>query len=562
MTTTLERGAPGPAEPSARRRGAGGGGPPRRRRRPGAPPRSLTAVSVVIAALFAAPTAYLVIRNLGLGTELLDAVTDPDTYGPLLRSLGLGVAVCATSTFIGVTLAWLTTRSDVPGRAVWRVLAPLPLVIPSFVGAAALRAGLAPGGLLASLAEPLGIDRLPEIDGFVGAWLVLTLFTYPYVYLPTAARFASLPPQLEESARLLGRRPAAVFRTVVLPQASTAIWAGTLLVFLYTISDFGAVSIMRFTTLTSEIYQSKLVPSTWLPLALLLAVVALITVVLERRAGRRRARTDAVRARRALAVPLGRWRWPAGVFVAFVLANALIGPLAVLATWAVRGLLDSGQRTGSLAIANGPASLVGPAVNTVTVSVIAAVVAVALVLPVAYLTTRYRSRFGGATNAVVVAGFALPGLVVALSLVFWVLNIGGFAALYQTVPVLIFAYVVHFGAQAMRAGQVAVGAVPPKFDDAARMLGAGRLRRLITIELPLMRPGLLAGAGLVLLSVMKELPATLLLAPPNFQTLATVIWSANESLYLAKMGLASLVLVGVSGVLTWLLVIRRAERFD
>jgi iron(III) transport system permease protein len=526
------------------------------------PPRSLAAASVVIAALFAAPTAYLVIRNLGLGAELTEALTSADTYGPLLRSLGLGVAVCATSTAIGVALAWLTTRTDVPGRRVWRLLAPLPLVIPSFVGAAALRAGLAPGGLLSTVAEPLGVDRLPQIDGFLGAWLVLTLFTYPYVYLPTAARFASLPPQLEESARLLGRRAPAVFRTVVLPQASTAIWAGTLLVFLYTISDFGAVSIMRFPTLTNEIYQAKLVPTTWLPLSLLLAIVALITVVLERAAGRRRARTDAVRARRPLAVPLGRWRWPAGVFAGFVLANALVGPLAVLAVWAVRGLLSSSQRTGSLAIPGGVDSLAGPAVNTVVVSVIAAVVAVAVVLPVAYLTTRYRSRLGGTTNAVVVAGFALPGLVVALSLVFWVLNVGGFAALYQTIPVLIFAYVVHFGAQAMRAAQVAVGAVPRRFDDAARMLGAGRWRRLRTIELPLMRPGLLAGAGLVLLSVMKELPATLLLAPPNFSTLATVIWSANESLYLAKMGLASLLLVAVSGVLTWFLVIRRAERFD
>ncbi len=552
MAATIERDLTAPVD--ARR--------PRTGRAGHRAPRSLVAAGVVIAALFAAPTLYLVVRNLGLGAELVAALTSAGTYGPLARSLGLGVAVCVTSTGVGAGLAWLTTRSDVPGRRVWRLLAPLPLVIPSFVGAAALRAGIAPGGLVASIAEPLGIDRLPEIDGFVGAWLVLTLFTYPYVYLPTAARFASLPPQLEESARLLGRGPAAVFRTVVLPQASTAIWAGTLLVFLYTISDFGAVSIMRYATLTTEIYRSRLVPTTWLPLALLLAAVALVTVVLERSAGRRRARTDAVRARRALHVPLGRWRWPAAAFTAFVLFNALLGPLTVLAVWAVRGLLAGGQRTGSLAITNGPASLVGPTVNTVVVSLIASLVAVAVVMPVAYLTTRYRTRVGGAVNAVVVAGFALPGLVVALSLVFWVLNIAGFTALYQTIPVLIVAYVVHFGAQAMRAGQVAVGAVPLRFDDAARMLGAGRIRRLATIEVPLMRPGLLAGAGLVLLSVMKELPATLLLAPPNFSTLATVIWSANESLYLAKMGLASLVLVAVSGVLTWLLVIRRAERFD
>jgi iron(III) transport system permease protein len=164
------------------------------------------------------------------------------------------------------------------------------------------------------------------------------------------------------------------------------------------------------------------------------------------------------------------------------------------------------------------------------------------------------------TNAVVVGGFALPGLVIALALVFWVLGADFVSALYQTLPVLIFAYVIHFGAQAMRASQVAVGGVPSRLDDAARMLGAGRARRFRTVDLPLMLPGLAAGAGLVLLSTMKELPATLLLSPPNFETLATRIWSANESNYFAQVGLASLLLLALSGALTWVLVVRRAEQ--
>jgi iron(III) transport system permease protein len=187
---------------------------------------------------------------------------------------------------------------------------------------------------------------------------------------------------------------------------------------------------------------------------------------------------------------------------------------------------------------------------------------VALVLPVAYLTARHRSRWGGVTNAVVVGGFALPGLVIALALVFWVLGSDLASSLYQTIPLLIFAYVVHFGAQSMRASQVAVAAVPRRFDDAARTLGAGRARRFRTVELPLMLPGLAAGAGLVLLSTMKELPATLLLSPPDFETLATRLWSANESNYFAQVGITGLVLVTLSAALTWLLVLRRAERLD
>jgi iron(III) transport system permease protein len=129
--------------------------------------------------------------------------------------------------------------------------------------------------------------------------------------------------------------------------------------------------------------------------------------------------------------------------------------------------------------------------------------------------------------------------------------------LYQTFPLLVFAYVVHFGAQALRGAQAALGAVPPRVEDAARVLGANRVQRLLRVELPLMAPGLLAAGGLVLLSSMKELPATLLLAPAGFQTLAMEVWQATESALFAQASLAALVLIALSGVLTWVLVVRR-----
>jgi iron(III) transport system permease protein len=204
---------------------------------------------------------------------------------------------------------------------------------------------------------------------------------------------------------------------------------------------------------------------------------------------------------------------------------------------------------------------VDPATSTAWISVVTAVVAVATVLPVAYLTTRHRSRAGGPANALVTSGFALPGLVIALSVI--ALATSGpdpVFALYRTFPLLVLAYVVHFGAQSMRAAQVAIAAVPDRLDDAARMLGARKLRRLATVDLPLMLPGLAAGAGLVLLSTMKELPATLLLSPFGFETLATRMWLATEDGFLAEAGLTSLVLVAVSGLLTWALVVRRADR--
>jgi iron(III) transport system permease protein len=517
------------------------------------------ALSALVACVFATPLAYLAIRGLTEGGTLAAAWASGDTLGPLARTLALGVSVAGASAVLGTALAWLVVRTDLPGRRVARLVLPLPLVMPSFIAAFALLAAFAPGGLLAGLLEPLGVKRLPAFEGFFGALYVLTLFTYPYVYLPVAARLGQLPASLEESARLLGRGPAAAFRTVVAPQAAGAVWAGTLLVFLYTISDFGAVQLLRYQTLTSSIYASRVFDRTGaLAQSLLLGLLAVAVVAAERSAtrggGPGRLAADA----RSLRVPLGRWRAPAVGLVAGVVGLALVAPVGVLAFWAVRGLLAGSTRAGAL-VANA-GSLAVPAVNTAAMAVAAALVAVAAVLPVAYLTVRHRSRLAGGANAVIVGGFALPGLVVALALAFWTLQAPWpLAAIYQTQALLVFAYVVHFGSQALRAAQVAVAAVPARLDDAARTLGAGRLRRLRTVELPLATPGLLAGTGLVLLSTMKELPATLLLAPPGFETLATRIWSATEDAFLADASLAALLLLLLSGVLTWFLVVRRGD---
>jgi len=527
--------------------------PPARRFRP-RPPAPLALVSLMVAAAFAGPLVYLVVRTAQEGGDALDVIRSDTALGPLTRTLllaGTTAAACAT---LGTALAWLVMRTDLPLRRLWRVLVALPLVIPSFVGALALIAAFARGGLLDEL---LGFDALPRIRGYWAAFATLTLLSYPYVYLPVAARLSALPPSLEETARSLGRSPVQVFRSIVLPQAAGAIAAGALLVFLYVVSDFGAVSLLRYDTLTVRIESARLFdPPTALALGLLLAVVALVVVMSERALSRRRVHTEAVAAgRRPLQAPLGRWKLPALALVVVVVVVALVAPVAVLAQWTLRGLGDD-------RVARGVewSDLWQPLLNTGGIAVVTAVVAVAVVLPVAYLTTRHESRAGALANALVVAGFALPGLVIALAVVFWVLRAPLVGGLYQTFPLLVFAYVVHFGAQAMRASQVAVSGVPRRMEDAARSLGSGRWRRLRTVDVPLMLPGLAAGAGLVLLSTMKELPATLLLAPTGFDTLATRIWSATESAFFARAGLNALALVALSGVLTWLLTIRRLER--
>jgi iron(III) transport system permease protein len=532
------------------------GRPGRVRTRRRRAPLALQLVGAGLAALFGIPLGWLVIRSLGAGSAA--TLTSGQGLRPLVSSVALATATAAATAVVGTGAAWLTVRTDLRWARLFQLLLPLPLVVPSFIGAFTLLAAFAPGGLLDQLL-PVAVG-LPRLGGFPGAFAVLTLLTYPYVFLPVAARLRQLPASLEESARLLGRGGWGAFVHVVLPQTRTAILAGALLVFLYTISDFGAVQLLRYDTLTRVIYATRLDQATSIALSLQLGLLAVAVVVGERMLVRSAPPTGP-RVARPLRVPLGRWQMPARLAVAALVLFSLAAPVSVLLYWAVRGIVQGSTRAA--AVSADPASLVAPLVNTVGAGVAAAGAALCVVLPLAYLTVRHRGAVPATANAVVVGGFALPGLVVALSLASFALR-GPAAAglLYQTLALLVLAYTVHFGAQALRAAQVAVASVAPRVGDAARMLGAGGLRRVVAIDLPLMLPGLGAGAGLVLLSTMKELPATLLLAPPGFSTLATRIWNATEDAFWADASLASLVLIAISAVLTWVFVIRRFDALD
>jgi iron(III) transport system permease protein len=292
--------------------------------------------------------------------------------------------------------------------------------------------------------------------------------------------------------------------------------------------------------------------------ATLLLILAIFAVSIERGIRGTNVATATPGLRRARPMALGRWRIPALVSVLVVLFVALIAPLTSLAQWAWRDL--DGEGSPFVALGNELSGLRDPIWSTTWLGVTAAIVAIMIVLPVGILSGRYRSRLSPAATAAVLGGFAVPGLVIALSLAFWAINVPQFDRFYQTTPLLITGYVVHFGAQALRSTEVAVATVPHRLRESARLLGASPLRRALTVDLPMMRPGLVAGAGLVLLSTVKELPATLLLAPIGLETLTTRIWGSFEGGFLADTGSASIVLVAVSGLLTWLLVLRRGDR--
>ena len=523
-------------------------------------PALLRAGGLALAFVFAFPGIYLTYRAFGEGSDPGNLLFSERTLAPLWRTLKLAAAVSAGSLVMGTGLAWLTHRTDLPGRRIWRVVLPLPLVYPTFLGAAAFIRTLNPGGLANDMLSGVGVGTTPELRGFFGAWLVLLLMCYPYVYIPVAARLRQLPSSLEESARLLGDSALAAFWRISLPYAATAIGAGTLLVFLYTLSDFGAVQLMRYDTLTRAIATNHLAdPPAALALSLMLLVLAAVVVLAERWFSRRLPDGSRASGPEPATLRLGRWR-PLATTAVAVAAFASVGaPLVALVDWAAGGVARTFGDGRPLTV---DYSRVADATfNTLWVSVVAAIVAVAAVLPIAFLVGRYRSRAGWLAHAVVISTFAVPGLLIALSMRFWTLRSDiAFTLFGDTFALLIFAYIVRFGSLAMGVSVVAVRSVPDQLHDSARILGAGPLRRFFTIDMPLMGPALLAGAGLVLLSVMKELPISLLISPLGFSTLATQIFGSFEDAFVAEAGLMGVTLVAMSFLLTWFLVVRRQEQ--
>lgn len=522
------------------------------RRRPRSPIVAVAGSAVGLLALL--PLGYLVIRSGEVGWDgIHEIVTSARVRELLWNTVRLAVAVTASSVAIAVPVAWLTVRTDLPLRGFWVVVTALPLAIPTYVGGYAFIAAVGPRGTLQGWLEPLGVDALPTLYGFGGTWLVLTLFTYPYVLLTVRAALRRIDPSLEEASRMLGHGPWTTFLRVVLPQLRPSIIAGSLLVALYTLSDFGAVSMLRYDSFTRAIflqYRASLDRSTAAVLGLVLVAVTLVVLSGEAMA-RGSARYHGLHAgspRRAPAQPLGRWRWPAFAALVALVGIALVLPLAVVTTWFLRGL-DDGE----------PLRLTTELIsNSLAASGLGALASVAAAWPVALLSVRRGGWLGRLVEGACWVGHSLPGVVVALSLVFF--GARQVPSLYQTRWMLTFAYVVLFLPQALGAIRSSLLQLSPTLEEASRTLGHGSFATLWRIVVPLARPGLLAGGALVFLTCMKELPATLLLAPTGYPTLATQVWAATSEALFARAALPALALVLLSSLPMAVLVLRERDR--
>ncbi len=493
---------------------------------------------------------YLLIRTVGAGQAAVDILLKPTTLTALANTVLLAGSVTLASAVLAVPIAWLTVCTDLPGRRFWTVAASLPLVLPSFVVAYLLASMFGPRGIAQEFLYPLtGIERLPNIYGFPGAFLVLTLMSYPFTLLSVRAALRRMDPSLIEAARSLGLSPWQAFRRITLPHLKPAIVAGSLLVALYVLRDYGAVTMMRFDTFTRIIYiQYQTIMNRALAASLALVLIGMTAAILyfefRTRGKAHYTRRSAGAARRPKQIKLGRWRYPALLFIGVVVLVALILPAAGLGYWLWRGLAGT---TTLASIWQSAAHSVGISLATAGVTIFAA-------LPVVVLSVRRPGRISHLVERLTYAGFALPGIVIALALVFF--GTAYARSLYQTWGMLLVAYVILFIPQAVGAARTSLLQIPTCLEEVGRSLGHHPTSVFRKITLPLLGPGIFAGAALVFLTAMKELPATLILSPAGFRTLSTAVWGNISEAFFAQAAAPALLLILLSSLPLALLTFR------
>lgn len=528
-----------------------------RRRVPG-----WTVLGVSVALLVAGPLVALPASFVGEG----------DAFGQIARtllpeavrtSLLLAAGVAVGTLVVGGGLAVLVSFYDFPGRRWLDWALVLPMAMPGYVLVFVLLGQL---GLASPLQSNLfgGGLEVPGLRSITGAILVLTAVLYPYVYVLGRSAFLGQSRQALEVARSLGRTYGRAVREVALPLARPALAAGSLLAVMEALADFGTVDLLGVQALTSVIYRvwnGAFDQDAALQLATVLVTLALSLVALEHLLrGRARYHQSLASGDAVVPRPLHGWRrWmaPAGPLLLLTLVFAL--PVAQLLAWSVETVAD-----GAVSDRLGRAAF-----NTLALGVITAAVAVVTSTLVAYGQRTRPSSVGRLSARLATVGYAVPGTVVAVAVyvpLVWVDRrvhdagerlLGSDVGLVFTGTMLglVLAYLVRFHALASFAMEARMARISGNLDEAARSLGADRARVLAEVHLPLLGPGMVTAALLVLVEVMKELPATALLRPLGGDTLAITVWEATKDTRFDTAALPALLIVLV-GLLPVVLLVR------
>jgi iron(III) transport system permease protein len=497
---------------------------------------------LAIAALILLPLGYVTTLALSADPAVWQRLWATRVPELLLNTVSLASVVALFTLMLGVWTAWMVTRFEFPGRRLWEIALVLPLAMPTYVLAYVYNYLLGFGGPMEQLWQLVAGPqaRIFSPQSFWGVTLVMTLDTFPFVYLLTRSALLSFNVSFEEVARTCGASPLRTMFSVTLPLLRPSIVAGVALVVLYVVSDFGAVSLLRYQTLTYAVFQQMTGRSDNQAasiLSILLVVLALLFLLTERWF-RRKSRFYQT---------TGRYRAPQRIqcgwlhiglltaCLASVVGLAFGIPTSLLVMWSLsqeaQAILDT--------------RFFGFVWNSALLSSLAATAAVLVGLPLAYLASRKPTWLNLGCLQAAYAGYVLPGPVAALAVLVLFLKIMPF--FYGTVLVLIVAYVLHFLPAGLQSLEPSVQQITPNLEEVARTLGLGVRETWRRVTLPLIRNGIIVAWVLIFLQTMKELPATLLLRPVGFDTLAIRVWlEASEEYYqLAAPSALLIVLVGL-----------------
>ncbi|MBC7102641.1 MAG: iron ABC transporter permease [Parvibaculum sp.] len=472
----------------------------------------------------------------------------------ILNTLKLMALVATMTALIGVGTAWLTVSAQFPGRRFFNWALVLPLAIPAYIVAYVYTDLLSFAGPVQSALRGItgwegGEYHFPPVRSLPGAAMMLSLVLYPYVYLLARTAFERQSAALFDAARMLGARPWRAFLRVALPCARPAIAGGLALALMETISDFGVVDYFAVPTLTTGIFR------TWFNLgdvlsaaqiAAWLFVFAIALVFIEIIGRRGRVANPLARDRAAEPRALhGVARWAASLACALPVILGFVIPAGVLLRYAI---LQGDPLLGR--------SFFGFAWNSLFVAAVAATIATMLALLLAYGERLHPTRFNRVSIRLATLGYALPGAMIAIGILTLSTGIDhafadavdwfGFSPgliLTGSIAGLVFAYIARFLTAAYNATHSGLEKIHPTLDAAARSLGATPRRVLSAVHIPLLRGALASAALIVFIDVMKELPATLLLRPFNFETLATRTYRLASDEKLGEASTAALVIV-------------------
>ena len=471
-----------------------------RHRRSAAHPAVLGA-ALVVAALALIPAGFVVWVLVQSGWDTAAAMIFRPKVGEIfLSTVLLQVLAVPLSTVLALALAWVTERTDLPARALWRWLAVAPLAIPAFVMAYAWD------------------SSVPMLRGLGPAVFISVLAYFPLVYLPVIAQLRRLDPAAEDVAATLGVPPTKVFLTVVLPQLRLALLGGGLLIALHLLAEYGLFVLIRYDTLTVAIVnQFQAVydgpAANLMGIVLVACAVGLLALETWLRGDRRYARVGGGAARVPPVAKLGQtaWLWMLLPIVTTALAVGL--PMVTLVRWMLIGGVDA-WNLPQLGSALGQSALY---------AVLGAAFVCLVSLPIAWMSARAPGPVQRALENIHLYVGALPGVIVALALVAITVRVA--LPLYQTVATLLIAYVLLFLPRAIVSVRASLAQVPAELQQAAVALGRPPLRAAIGTTLRLAFPGIAAGMALVAMGIVTELTATLMLSPIGTETLATQFWS-------------------------------------